>query len=225
MTKQVRRRTCQNGNTCPGSGIKERECTRDVSCQAAPGSTKSLMTIRTTVKPFFLLLIAFCFIGYKKLGCYRYVAKVFSIEKRTSELQDYPPTRVDAVNKCAKAAQQLGYSLFAVSLGFCISGSSRRSDYQQFKASSNAICRNGKGGYSKGFYMDVYSIQDHQTASDSSTQQKQLDEQDDLELDFSGDELEEAEPDLEADQSAAYISSSSCTLLLLMLLTVFMMFV
>ena len=58
--------------------------------------------------------------------------------------------------------------IFAVSVGYCISGSNRLSDYQYVRSS---FCDNGDGGYISGYFvMDVYRIQDQQRFLDSISQ-------------------------------------------------------
>ena len=60
------------------------------------------------------------------------------------------------------------FTIFAVSIGYCISGSNQASDYQDFPSN---LCENGVGAYIGGFYiMNVYEIQDQEAFRDSSTQ-------------------------------------------------------
>ena len=66
---------------------------------------------------------------------------------------------------CGTSALSLGYNAFALTLGYCISGSSDPINYQTV---SGDICREGKGGYIYGyFFMDVYVVNDVQSFSDS----------------------------------------------------------
>lgn len=109
--------------------------------------------------------------GLKHEGCYRVVAGygLYLLEHRFDYLKDNPFQRTQAVEKCARAASTLTYSVMAVAAGYCISGNNRLSDYKQF---SGTECQDGRGAYGSGsFYMDVYTITDPkafvpQTASD-----------------------------------------------------------
>ena len=77
------------------------------------------------------------------------------------EVSDKPSDRQQPVKKCAQAAEKLGYSLFAVSVNHCISGSNAVADYQTTKA---GFCSDGVGGYKRGYYaMDVYWIANSET--------------------------------------------------------------
>ncbi len=77
---------------------------------------------------------------------------------------DDPLTRTDPVQRCAKAAIALGYSMFAVSIGYCISGSSSAVHYRYVRSS---ICNNGVGGYQRGYFgMDVYQIGETEQVQD-----------------------------------------------------------
>ena len=95
-----------------------------------------------------------------------------SIESKTQHLQDYPPSRDNPVETCAKAAQSLGYKYFGIALGFCISGSNDVSHYVQIKAIN--LCQNGKGGYYNGFFMDVYQIQIQKNYSPNTFEENEL---------------------------------------------------
>lgn len=86
------------------------------------------------------------------------------LEGLTTDLMDDPLTRTNPVQRCAKAAKELGYTLFAVSVGYCISGSSDPVDYQYVRSSA---CNNGIGGYTRGYFsMDIYEIAEHEVVHD-----------------------------------------------------------
>lgn len=98
--------------------------------------------------------------GLKHEGCYRVVAGygLYLLEHRFDYLKDNPFQRTQAVEKCARAASTLTYSVMAVAAGYCISGNDRLSDYTQFAGNG---CQDGRGAYGSGsFYMDVYTITD-----------------------------------------------------------------
>lgn len=89
---------------------------------------------------------------------------LYLLEGQFDYLNDNPFRRTQAVEKCAKAASQLTYSVMAVSAGYCISGNNRLSDYKHFSGNE---CKDGRGAYSNGvFYMDVYSITDPKIFND-----------------------------------------------------------
>ena len=94
-------------------------------------------------------------------GCY-YLSqdnvKLDSLEGSTPDLSDNPRNRMNAIVKCQEAAQQFGFNIFAVSLGYCISGSNWLSDYQLNPASDDR-CHSGLGGRATGYItMNVYQI-------------------------------------------------------------------
>ncbi len=92
------------------------------------------------------------------MGCFAVPSHkdVRLLEGQTSDLTDDPIRRIDPVQKCGKAATDLGYSVFAVAWGYCISGSSSVTVYTQLPANA---CSNGNGGYHRGaFLMDVYEV-------------------------------------------------------------------
>ncbi len=105
--------------------------------------------------------------GLQHIDCYyvpSYSTELGLLEGLTEDLTDDPLTRPDAVQRCAKAATELGYSIFAVSIGYCISGSSNVDDYKYVRSS---ICNNGIGGYSRGYFgMDVYEIMEAEQVHD-----------------------------------------------------------
>ena len=87
------------------------------------------------------------------------------LEGLTEDLSDSPFTRTDPIRKCGLAAQQYGFWMFAVSSGYCVSGSNSLTDYQYVQATA---CSNGIGGYSAGYFtMDVYEITNQQMFQDS----------------------------------------------------------
>ena len=100
-------------------------------------------------------------IGLRHIDCY-YVPKFSGslglIEGQVEDVSDVPSSRRQPVRKCGQAATKLGYSLFAVSVNYCISGSNTVTDYRYVRA---GLCKDGVGGYSRGyFFMDVYRITD-----------------------------------------------------------------
>lgn len=109
--------------------------------------------------------------GLQHIGCYfvpRFSNRLALLEGQTPELSDDPRTRQNPIGKCGAGAQLAGYYHFAVSVGYCISGSDRLSDYQYV---SNTYCSNGVGGYFRGYFvMDVYRVQDTQRFLDSVSQ-------------------------------------------------------
>ena len=114
-----------------------------------------------------LTMLSF-YTGLQHVGCYfvnRFSRALGLMENLTPELSDNPTTRTNPIRKCATAAQQYSYRLFALSTGYCISGSNRRSDYQYVRSDT---CRNGIGAYVSGYFvMDVYEIVNLQTFRDS----------------------------------------------------------
>ena len=95
----------------------------------------------------------------------RFSSTLGLLEGLTEDISDDPLTRTEPIRKCGQAAREFQYSVFAVSIGYCISGSNRVRDYQYVRA---GICNNGIGGYSSGYFvMDVYAIVDVQTFQDS----------------------------------------------------------
>ena len=111
------------------------------------------------------------FAGLRDLGCYftpRFSNSLALFEGVTSSVSDDPLTRKDPILKCGMAAQEYNYTIFAVSIGYCISGSNQESDYQDFPSN---LCENGVGAVIGGiFMMNVYEIQDPEAFRDSSTQ-------------------------------------------------------
>lgn len=107
--------------------------------------------------------------GMEHKGCYfvpSYSNTIRVIEGETEDLTDNPFQREDPIRKCGTSALSLGYNAFALTLGYCISGSSDPINYQT--QSGINICRDGKGGYIYGyFFMDVYVVNDVQSFSDS----------------------------------------------------------
>lgn len=87
------------------------------------------------------------------------------MEGQTRDLSDSPFSRTFPVSKCGVASQERNYDYFGVTLGYCISGSNLLSDYQYVPSQ---LCREGRGGYSRGYFiMDVYQITNQQSFSDS----------------------------------------------------------
>lgn len=82
------------------------------------------------------------------------------LEGLTADLSDSPFTRQNPVGKCgfaaASGAAGTEYTIFGVTLGYCISGSNTLSDYQYV---SSGLCQDNRGGYNQGYFiMDVYEI-------------------------------------------------------------------
>ncbi len=106
--------------------------------------------------------------GLKHLGCYyvnRFSRALGLLEKLTEDLMDDPTTRTNPIRKCASAAQDYSYRLFALSTGYCISGSNNLRDYQYVRSEA---CRDGIGAYVSGYFiMDVYEIVNTRTFQDS----------------------------------------------------------
>lgn len=83
----------------------------------------------------------------QSVGCYvlnRHDTSLIPIEGLTTNLTDNPLRRTNPILRCRKAASELGYGVFGVSLGYCILGSSDVLDFQQEPAHG---CDNGTGGY------------------------------------------------------------------------------
>ncbi len=106
--------------------------------------------------------------GIRHLGCFylnRYSRALRLLERLTPDLMDSPPTRTQPVRKCGLAAQQYSFDFFALSAGYCISGSNDFTDYQYVPSEA---CQDGKGAYVSGYFiMDVYEILDNQRFQDS----------------------------------------------------------
>ena len=106
--------------------------------------------------------------GIKYHGCWYFNSRsdqISLLEKTTPELRDSPLTRERPVSKCGVAAQKLNYDIFGITLGHCLSGTNRLSDYQYIASS---LCRDGRGAYRRNsFIMDVYEITDGRSFSDS----------------------------------------------------------
>lgn len=86
------------------------------------------------------------------------------LEGLTPEVSDSAVTRTKPVEKCGLAAVKLGYTVFGLIVGFCVSGSNNTSDYTRFEG---YFCEDGKGGSFQGtLFMDVYEIGSPETYSD-----------------------------------------------------------
>lgn len=111
--------------------------------------------------------------GLQRVGCFfvpRFSRSIGLLEGQTPDLSDDPLARIDPIRKCGTGAQQFNYRLFAVSAGYCISGSNRQSDYTAGTRASN-LCSNGVGNVVNGnFLMDVYEIQDPEAFRNSVAQ-------------------------------------------------------
>ena len=85
-------------------------------------------------------------VGYQHLGCYELT--------RRYALRTLGRSNVNAVRNCAAKSQDLGFMMFAVVLGYCISASNNVEDYN---ARRSSLCVNGEGRYVNGkLYLDVY---------------------------------------------------------------------
>ena len=71
-----------------------------------------------------------------------YSNSLYFLEGETSDLSDNPRNREQPIRKCGSAAQVFGYDFFAVTVGYCISGSSRVADYQYVPSQ---LCNEGIG--------------------------------------------------------------------------------
>ncbi len=84
-------------------------------------------------------------VGLEHAGCYYvpvYSTVLFSMEGLTSDLTDDPLYREDPIRKCGTAAQLYSFDIFAVSVGYCVSGSSDVEDYRQYPST---LCQQGIG--------------------------------------------------------------------------------
>ena len=84
--------------------------------------------------------------GVEHVGCY-WVPPIYSsnlvfLEGTTEDLSDNPWEREDPVSKCGAAAQLYNFNVFALAVGFCISGSSNLQLYQSFETD---FCEGGVG--------------------------------------------------------------------------------
>ena len=85
--------------------------------------------------------------GYQHLGCYELT--------RRYTLRTLGRFDVNAVKNCAAKSQDLGFTIFAVVLGYCISASNNMEDYNSRRSS---LCVDGEGRYVNGkLYLDVYT--------------------------------------------------------------------
>ncbi len=73
-----------------------------------------------------------------------YSNSLYFLEGETEDLSDSPTSRDEPVRKCGSAAQLLGYQFFAVTVGYCISGSSSKAEYTIFPANTD-LCQGGIG--------------------------------------------------------------------------------
>ena len=86
-------------------------------------------------------------VGYQHLGCYELT--------RRYALRTLGRFNGNAVRNCAAKSQELGFRMFAVVLGYCISASNNVEDYN---ARRSSLCVNGDGRYVNGkLYLDVYT--------------------------------------------------------------------
>ncbi len=66
------------------------------------------------------------------------------MEGLTSDLTDDPLYREDPIRKCGTAAQSYGYDVFAVTVGYCLSGSS---DVDDYTIHPSTLCEQGLGNF------------------------------------------------------------------------------
>lgn len=96
-------------------------------------------------------------VGLEHVGCYyvpAYSTVLFFMEGLTSELTDDPLRREDPIRKCGSAAQMFGFDAFAVTVGYCISGSSDVEDYMTYPST---LCQQGIGeGFDYSVSLSVY---------------------------------------------------------------------
>ena len=64
------------------------------------------------------------------------------LEGTTEDLSDNPWEREDPVSKCGTAAQLYNFNVFALAVGFCISGTS---DLRQYRSLESDFCEGGTG--------------------------------------------------------------------------------
>ena len=110
--------------------------------------------------------------GLLHIGCYfvpQFSDMIGLLEGTTADLSDDPVTRTEPIRKCGMGAQQRDYQFFAISVGYCISGSTQVADYTSERSSN--LCNDGVGAYFRGhFLMDVYEILDKNAFLDSVSQ-------------------------------------------------------
>ena len=69
-------------------------------------------------------------------------SNLFFLEGTTEDLTDNPRERQDPINKCGTAAQLHNFNVFAIAVGFCISGSN---DVQEYQYIETDVCEGGTG--------------------------------------------------------------------------------
>lgn len=120
-------------------------------------------------------MLSFCTIGLVYIGCFLSpeAQPLHSCEGLTNELQDDPMLRSEPVRKCGSAALNSGYTMFALALGECCSGSSIVGDYTVAGEAFN--CTDGRGGLGENgvVLLDVYEMSD-QAAFLESARKSQL---------------------------------------------------
>ena len=67
---------------------------------------------------------------------------LFFLEGTTEDLSDNPRERQDPIRKCGNAAQLYNFEVFALAVGFCISGSNNVREYQYIETD---VCEGGIG--------------------------------------------------------------------------------
>ena len=71
--------------------------------------------------------------GIEHMGCYWvpvYNSNLTFLEGATEDLTDNPRERLYPIQKCGTAAQLYKFNVFALAVGFCISGSNNVREYQ-----------------------------------------------------------------------------------------------
>ena len=64
------------------------------------------------------------------------------MEGTTEDLSDNPWEREDPISKCGAAAQEYGFHIFALAIGFCLSGSN---DIRHYQLLETDFCQGGIG--------------------------------------------------------------------------------
>ena len=67
---------------------------------------------------------------------------LFFLEGATTDLSDNPRQRQDPIRKCGTAAQLYEFNIFAIAVGYCISGSNNLQEYQYIETN---VCEGGIG--------------------------------------------------------------------------------
>ena len=110
--------------------------------------------------------------GLVHIGCYirpesLSPSSLRSLEGSSIDLQDRPEQRLEPVRKCGSSAVRTGQTVFALSSGECLSGSSQVEDYTTAGEALN--CTGGKGGQSESgqALVDVYALSNRASFQES----------------------------------------------------------